>query len=93
MSLVTALISSFDGYSECWGPVCHGFKKYWPDCPSSMKFTPDRIEAIAHDCQATSVPLKRMRIEIETFHSGRAEAALPCPAELLTRRFPLVHRM
>jgi len=33
MSLVTVLISSFDGYSECWGPVCHGFKKYWPDCP------------------------------------------------------------
>jgi hypothetical protein len=33
MSLVTVLISSFDGYSECWGPVCHGFRKYWPDCP------------------------------------------------------------
>lgn len=27
------LISSFDGYSCCWGPVCHGFTKYWPDCP------------------------------------------------------------
>jgi UDP-GlcNAc:undecaprenyl-phosphate GlcNAc-1-phosphate transferase len=47
---------------------------------SSMKFTPDRIEAIAHDCQAASVPLKRMRIEIETLHPGRAEDAVSCPA-------------
>lgn len=29
----TVLISSFDGYAECWGPVAHGFEKYWPDCP------------------------------------------------------------
>jgi hypothetical protein len=33
MPNVTVLISSFDGYSDCWGPVCHGFTKYWPDCP------------------------------------------------------------
>ncbi len=33
MTPVTVLISSFDGYSDCWGPVCHGFAKYWPDCP------------------------------------------------------------
>lgn len=33
MAPVTILISSFDGYSDCWGPVCHGFTKYWPDCP------------------------------------------------------------
>jgi UDP-GlcNAc:undecaprenyl-phosphate GlcNAc-1-phosphate transferase len=44
---------------------------------SSMKFTPDRIDAIAHDCQVASVPLKRMRIEIETLYSGRAEVASP----------------
>lgn len=30
---VTILISSFDGYSDCWAPVCHGFTRYWPDCP------------------------------------------------------------
>ena len=30
---VTILINSFDAYSDCWAPVCHGFTKYWPDCP------------------------------------------------------------
>jgi len=30
---VTVLISSFDGYSDAWPGVCHGFEKYWPDCP------------------------------------------------------------
>src|SRR5437773_912082 len=33
MTPVTILVSSFDGYSDCWGPVCHGFTKYWPNCP------------------------------------------------------------
>lgn len=33
MSLVSVLISSFDGYAFCWPAVCHGFSKYWPDCP------------------------------------------------------------
>ncbi|HEX3151781.1 MAG TPA: hypothetical protein VHR66_27160 [Gemmataceae bacterium] len=33
MSDVTILISSFDRYSDCWQPVCHGFQKYWRDCP------------------------------------------------------------
>jgi hypothetical protein len=27
------LISSFDGYSDCWLPVCHGIRKYWSNCP------------------------------------------------------------
>jgi UDP-GlcNAc:undecaprenyl-phosphate GlcNAc-1-phosphate transferase len=48
---------------------------------SSMKFTPDRIDAITRGCQVASVPLKRMRIEIETLYSGRAEDAPP-PARL-----------
>lgn len=30
---VSILISSFDGYSDCWLAVCHGIRKYWPDCP------------------------------------------------------------
>lgn len=34
---VTILISSFDGYSDCWLPVCHGFQKYWPDCPYPVR--------------------------------------------------------
>jgi hypothetical protein len=33
MASVSILISSFDGFSDCWGPVCHGFSRYWSDCP------------------------------------------------------------
>ena len=53
MNLVTILISSFDGYSECWGPVCHGFTKYWPDCPypvllmtNEKDFPHDRVRVL-----------------------------------------------
>jgi len=30
---VDVLVSSFDGYSRCWGALAHGIRKYWPDCP------------------------------------------------------------
>jgi hypothetical protein len=33
MASVSILISSFDGFADCWEPVCHGFSRYWPDCP------------------------------------------------------------
>ncbi len=49
----TVLISSFDGYSDCWGPVAHGFTKYWPDCPFPIRlmtevkdFSHPRIEVL-----------------------------------------------
>jgi UDP-GlcNAc:undecaprenyl-phosphate GlcNAc-1-phosphate transferase len=42
---------------------------------SSLKFTPGRIDAIARDCQSASVPLRRLRIEIETLHAARPETA------------------
>jgi hypothetical protein len=29
----TVLVSSFDGYADCWMPMCHSLRKYWPDCP------------------------------------------------------------
>lgn len=29
---LTILVSSFDGFADCWKPFIHGFKKYWPDC-------------------------------------------------------------
>jgi UDP-GlcNAc:undecaprenyl-phosphate GlcNAc-1-phosphate transferase len=32
---------------------------------SSMRFTPQRVEAIARECATLSLPLRRMRIEIE----------------------------
>lgn len=53
MERVTILISSFDGYSACWGPVCHGFSKYWPDCPypihlmtNTKDFPHDRVRVL-----------------------------------------------
>jgi hypothetical protein len=33
LSEATVLINSFDAYAECWEPVSHGIRKYWPDCP------------------------------------------------------------
>ncbi len=29
---LTILVSSFDGFADCWTPFIHGFKTYWPDC-------------------------------------------------------------
>lgn len=26
-------VSSCDKYQATWGPFCHGFKRYWPECP------------------------------------------------------------
>jgi len=33
MKHVSFLISSCDGFSDCWRPYYHGLHKYWPDCP------------------------------------------------------------
>lgn len=30
---LSLLVSSFDKYSVCWAPFCHGLKKYWPEHP------------------------------------------------------------
>lgn len=27
------LVSSFDGFSDAWGPFTYALRKYWPDCP------------------------------------------------------------
>ncbi len=31
MNNPSILVSSFDRYSACWVPFCHGLQKYWPD--------------------------------------------------------------
>lgn len=38
------LISSFDGYGDCWQAVCHGLVKYWPDCPFPIYLIANRRE-------------------------------------------------
>jgi UDP-GlcNAc:undecaprenyl-phosphate GlcNAc-1-phosphate transferase len=37
---------------------------------SSMKFTPERLEEIARECATLSLPLRRMRIQIEALEIG-----------------------
>lgn len=32
-SNLSVLVSSFDGFSACWAPFCHGIARYWPDAP------------------------------------------------------------
>ena len=29
----TVIVSSWDGFADCWPFFDHGLKKYWPDCP------------------------------------------------------------
>lgn len=41
---VTILISSFDGFKECWPAVCHGFLKYWPDCPFEVRLMTNELD-------------------------------------------------
>ena len=31
--LCTVLVSSFDGFSDCWGFFVYAFQKYWKNCP------------------------------------------------------------
>lgn len=51
MDRITLLVSSFDSYSMCWEPFCHGLRKYWPEHPRKLFFItnfkePDYGEAI-----------------------------------------------
>jgi hypothetical protein len=39
MDNTTLLVSTFDGYSMCWPPFCHGLSKYYPDHPELVFVT------------------------------------------------------
>lgn len=41
---LSLLVSSFDKYSVCWAPFCHGLKKYWPEHPP-LYFITNHLEA------------------------------------------------
>jgi hypothetical protein len=32
------LVSSCDAFSDCWLPMIHSFRKYWPDCQHPINF-------------------------------------------------------
>jgi hypothetical protein len=38
MDKLTLLVSTFDTYSMCWNPFCHGLQKYWPNHPNNLVF-------------------------------------------------------
>ncbi len=42
---------------------------------SSMKFTPERLDEIARECTTLSLPLRRMRFQIEALDDGTGSAA------------------
>ncbi len=41
---LSLLVSSFDKYSVCWAPFCHGLNKYWPEHPP-VYFITNHLEA------------------------------------------------
>lgn len=45
MSDVTVFVSTCDRYQAAWLPFCHGFRKYWPDCPWPLVFMTNHLEA------------------------------------------------
>ncbi len=42
---------------------------------SSMRFTPERLDEIARECTTLSLPLRRMRFQIEALDDGTGSAA------------------
>lgn len=35
---VAVFVSTCDAYERAWGPFCHGWRTYWPDCPWPLYF-------------------------------------------------------
>jgi len=42
---VTVLISTCDKYEIAWDPFWYSFKKYWPDCPWTVRFITNSLES------------------------------------------------
>jgi hypothetical protein len=53
-SNLSVLVSSFDGFSACWAPFCHGVARYWPDAPPIRLIT---NFATFESGQVTSLPV------------------------------------
>lgn len=45
MSNVTIVVGTLDLYSVVWQGLCHGLKRYWPDCPWPVRFITNEIDA------------------------------------------------
>lgn len=45
MSSVAVVMFTVDQYNPAWGPFCHGFHKYWPDCPWPFRVVTNSLDA------------------------------------------------
>lgn len=45
MSDVTIVVGTLDLYKDVWPPLCHGLKKYWPDCPWPVVFITNKMDS------------------------------------------------
>lgn len=45
MSSVAVVMFTVDHYHPAWPPFCHGFHKYWPDCPWPLKVVTNHLDA------------------------------------------------
>lgn len=43
-SAVTVLVYAWDPYEPAWSAFCHGFHKYWPDCPYPLVFITNYLD-------------------------------------------------
>jgi len=59
MKKITVLVSSFDGFADCWDPFYHGLRKYWPDCPYEVAFITNFKEINLGSAQAIKVGTDR----------------------------------
>lgn len=66
----TVLISSFDAFSDCWGPMGHGLMKYWPDCPYPIRLITEE-KAFPHP------RIKALPVGRDVIWSNRMLRALP----------------
>jgi hypothetical protein len=51
MDLVSIVVSSYDGFSDCWAPFFHGINKYWKDCPYAIYLITNFKDFRAERCQ------------------------------------------
>lgn len=50
------LVSSFDGYGDCWEAVFYSLLKYWPDCPFPIYLIANRREFCHPSVRVLRVP-------------------------------------
>jgi hypothetical protein len=55
MAAVSIVVSSYDGFSDCWAPFFHGINKYWKDCPYPVYLITNFKDFHAERCQPIKV--------------------------------------